>query len=188
MEQVEALNVAIDRDPTHTTPFSTSIIRLAKEHPELGLTEADVTTIQKAYTDLSFARLRLEVSLAKITPINDHENYVEIPAYKERGEALSDQLKKAVLDQMAGRSAGVVDAITTLFEGDNSALGKVEQKLVISTVNTPAYDYKVVREMVFNDPKTGAITGKSTGIDQVKRQSMGSYAAQTEFFPPIHKP
>jgi hypothetical protein len=75
-------------------PADTTIIRLARDHPELGLSLEQIVLLQKRYSELTEERAFLEVKLATITTINANRKIVSIPAYFEKGVLLLDALER----------------------------------------------------------------------------------------------
>lgn len=163
-------------------PYHNTVVRLAREHPELNISNPEA--LQSTYTDLCERRAALEASVARINEISPTQNLVEIPAYLTQGKALLDRLSREVT-AMYGDADGqkIMTVLGPVFAGDNHDLGKSPQKLAITKVIGETYDYQVVRETVVRDPVTQQPIGAARGIDTLRKDAMGMYAQQLRFFP-----
>jgi hypothetical protein len=182
ISSTRALN-GIEYEQDKGIPYNTTILRLARDHPELGITLAEAVELQRVYSDYCVDRARLEVSIAKITQASDGQLYVEIPTYREQGQALLALLDQDVVQQFGSvRAPGISAAVDPLFSIDNHNLGAVSQELLVSNDPNVQNGYTVVHKMTMFDPASGAVSGSGMTVDNVTKGALGVYSTQPEFF------
>lgn len=85
---------------TKSFGFSVDIILLAKQHPELGLTPAQIEQVQRLYNDAHLERLELEATLARVAAIENDKIKIVIPAYPTEGKAIKDAFYQNVAQSL----------------------------------------------------------------------------------------
>jgi len=168
-------------------PFETRLARLAKERPELALTDAEIVDLQVAYSEQCVALARMEVGLATITDMPNGSRLVEIPSYKEKGESLAKALEAYILNRFGEnpRAKDIAAVILPAFSGDNNQLGEQPRKLLVSATNPSGNDFQIVKEIITKDI-AGNIVSSAAGVDTVSVNTLGIYANQKEFFPTLN--
>ena len=172
----------------NSIPYTTTILRLSQQRPDLEINPENAKRLQGVYTKLCQKRAQLEVRLAKITNIEPNKRLIEIPSYADQGSALTKELdEQLTLTLGQEHAAKVIQAVNPLFAGDNGDLGAQPRTLLITETPGQPYRYEVVRDVQIIDPNTNQITASATAIDNLNSGDFGPYSGQESFFPNAEK-
>ncbi len=161
--------------------FHFGIDHIKRNAAEIPVSPTEWQQIGDAYGVLVKARQDYELSIAHVTKVNEHENFIEIPPYADFGNKLKDSFYMAIKDAVGhGRADQLWAKVRPISDIYNGYWGAHPQSLYVKYIpdkNT----YEIVSTVEPTFPTVGSVT-RAIG-SKLSKGYLSSYEAYRPLFP-----
>jgi hypothetical protein len=166
--------------PEGKAGYEVRISLFAQNLKDVSLTPDQIEQIQDVYTVVYEARLRYELSKARVGEVSPQERLIEIPSYSAIGDEFRETLNASIRSIVGTSDAEkVLDEMGPYMDRDNFYFGKYTQTMYVKFDNGSG-QYIITHMIGSSEDERGVVSEHGSNLSV---ENLGNYRFFLSLFP-----